>query len=367
MGRLSMKNVTERHGHLYFRRKIAGKDTYVRLPALDHADFAAEYRRLSETPEHPAPPAQGSIAALAVDYRGSPEWLAKDIKTRINQSRYIDAIVEKHGHRKAKDVKPVNVWKMRNELASKPGAAAIYLSVFKTLMKHAMRLGWRDTNPAAEVPMLAIGEHEPWPADLLSVCLAEATPMTRLAIVTGLCSGQRIGDCIRMQYGWISGGIMQFTQQKRRKGGVTKDVALPMHPFWLDELAKLPRNSVTLLYERSGAPFKTTGAIQERLRSLMDQAPVREVLADLVARETIKEGDKFSFHGLRKNACCYLLETGLNDSEVGSLLGMSPDMVRHYGKRSRALMIALGAVGRVTGGTVALMPGARPRTGEVKK
>lgn len=359
MGRLSMKNVSERHGHPYFRRKVGGKDTYIRLPALDDPDFAPEYQRLLHTPTQPAAPKHGSIAALAAAYRGSPEWQAKDIKTRINQGRYIDSIVEKHGHRMAKDVKPVNVWRMRDDLAATPGAAAIYLSVFKTLMKHAMRLGWRDTNPAAEVPMLAVGEHEPWPADLLSVCLAEATPMTRLAIITGLCSGQRIGDVIRMQYGWISGGIMQFTQQKRRKGGVTKDVALPMHPFWLEELAKLPRSSVTLLYERSGAPFKTTGAIQERLRSLMDQEPVKQVLADLVAREMIKEGTKFTFHGLRKNACCYLLETGLNDSEVGSLLGMSPDMVRHYGKRSRALMIALGTVARVTGGTVSLMPGAR--------
>ncbi|RYG86392.1 MAG: hypothetical protein EON59_10095, partial [Alphaproteobacteria bacterium] len=349
-----MKNVTERHGHLYFRRKIAGKDSYIRLPALDHPDFAAEYQRLSTTPDRPAAPTQGSIAALAVAYKGSLEWQGKDIKTRINQGRYLDAIVKAHGHRQAKDVKPVNVWRMRDDLADTPGAAAIYLSVFKTLMKYAMRLGWRDTNPAAEVPMLAVGEHEPWPADLLTVCLAEATPMTRLAIVTGLCSGQRIGDCIRMQYGWIAGGIMQFTQQKRRKGGVTKDVALPMHPLWIEELAKLPRKSVTLLYGRSGAPFKDPDPLQERLRALMAQEPVKQVIADLVARETVKEGDTFTFHGLRKNACCYLLETGLNDSEVGSLLGMSPDMVRHYGKRSRALMIALGAVGRVTGGTVAL-------------
>ena len=104
--------------------------------------------------------------------------------------------------------------------------------------------------------------------------------MTRLAIVTGLCSGQRIGDVVRMQYGGIRDGIMQFTQQKVRRGGVTKDVAIPMHPFWVEELAKLPRNAVTLLYERSGVPFKTTAAIQERLRKLMLYPAVQEVLAE---------------------------------------------------------------------------------------
>jgi integrase len=182
---------------------------------------------------------------------------------------------------------------------------------------------------------------------MLRVCLEEATPMTRLAIVTGLCSGQRIGDCVRMQYGWVKDGIMEFTQQKIRRGGITKDVAVPMHSFWLEELAKLPRRSVTLLYERTGAPFKTTAAIQERLRALMAQPAVREVHADLVAREMIAEDATFTFHGLRKNACCYLLERGLNDNEVGEILGMSPEMVRHYGKRARALMVAKGAEGRL--------------------
>lgn len=218
----------------------------------------------------------------------------------------------------------------------------------------------RDDNPAAGVPILRTGEHEPWPVDLLRVCLDEATPMTRLAIVTGLCSGQRVGDVIRMQYGWISDGIMAFTQQKVRRGGVTKDVAVPMHPFWTAELARLPRRAVTLLYERSGAPFRTTAAIQERLRALMATEPVREVLADLVARETIADGASFTFHGLRKNACCYLLEMGLNDSEVGSILGMSPEMVRHYGKRARALMIARGAAERIAGGKIVELAGASP-------
>lgn len=174
--------------------------------------------------------------------------------------------------------------------------------------------------------------------------------MTRLAIVTGLCSGQRIGDCVQMQYGRVKDGIMEFTQQKIRLVGIAKDVAVPMHPFWLEELAKLPRRSITLLYERSGAPFKTTAAIQEWLRALMAQPAVREVHADLVAREMIAEDATFTFHGLRKNACCYLLERGLNDSEVGEMLGMSPEMVRHYGKRAKALMIAHGVAERMTGG-----------------
>jgi hypothetical protein len=168
-------------------------------------------------------------------------------------------------------------------------------------------------------------------------------------------SGAEPHHCIRMQYGWISGGIMQLDQLKTKKW-----VAIPMHSFWLDELAKLKQRSVTLLYERSGVPFKTTGAIQARLRDLMATKAVREVHADLVARELIDENQAFSFHGLRKNACCYLLELGLSDTEVGASLGMSPDMVRHYGKQTRALMIACGAADRVRSGKIMLLPVGKP-------
>ncbi len=358
MGRLTLKNVTERKGLLYFRRKVAGKDTYIRLPAIDSPDFPAEYARLSQPDAKSAPLPHGSLAWLIADYRRSPEWNVKSMKTRENQLRYLQMIGVEHGHRSVSGVRPVHVYRLRDTLAETPGKANVWLSVFGSLMKHAMRIGIRDDNPAADVPILKIGEHEPWPADLLAVCLEEATPMTRLAIVTGLCSGQRVGDCIRMQYGWIANGIMQFTQQKVRRGGITKDVAVPMHPFWQDELRRLPRRSVTLLYERTGAPFKSTGAIQERLRALMAQPPVREVLLDLTAREVIAAGATFTFHGLRKNACCYQLECGLNDTEVGEILGMSPEIVRHYGKRARALMIAKNAALRMTGGKIMPLTGA---------
>lgn len=56
----------------------------------------------------------------------------------------------------------------------------------------------------------------------------------------------------------------------------------------------------------------------------------------------------------------------LSDTEVGSILGMSPEMVRHYGKRARALMIARGAAARVTGGKIMAIAGANPKTKPIK-
>ncbi|PTW47371.1 hypothetical protein C8J25_10386 [Sphingomonas faeni] len=90
----------------------------------------------------------------------------------------------------------------------------------------------------------------------------------------------------------------------------------------------------------------------------MSEPAVQEVIADRIAREMIREDASFSFHGLRKNACCYLVECGINDSEIGEILGMSPEMVRHYSKRARALMVARGAADRMTGGKIITMSGA---------
>lgn len=331
MGRLMMKNVQQKHGRLYYRRKVAGKDQYIRLPHADAPDFAQAYMDAAGTKSR-ARPDRGSLAALVAAYRASSDYkLIPSPTTRANYSRYLDMIVQDHGHRLVKQMRPFHVRKIRDGMLDKPGKANNWLNVFKTIMSYAAQNDWRGDNPAHGIKALPIGEHEPWPAEVLEKALASATPMTRLAIVTGLCSGARIGDAIRMQHGWHDGKIMEFTASKNKA-----DVAVPMHPLWIEEIAKHPRKSVTILYDRRGKPFSNPKALQERIRDLM--AAIGE------------EG--FTFHGLRKNAACYLAELGLNDSEIGAIVGMTAATVRHYTKRKRAFMIARGVADRVTRGDV---------------
>jgi hypothetical protein len=73
---------------------------------------------------------------------------------------------------------------------------------------------------------------------------------------------------------------------------------------------------------------------------------MRRSLAD----RPMSEG--YSFHGLRKNAACYLAELGLSDTEIGAICRNDPETVRHYTKRKRAYMIARGAAERVMRGDV---------------
>jgi transposase len=42
--------------------------------------------------------------------------------------------------------------------------------------------------------------------------------------------------------------------------------------------------------------------------------------------------ERLVFHGLRKNAVIALLEVGCTEAEVGAIVNMSEQMVRHYGR-----------------------------------
>ncbi|WP_294393404.1 hypothetical protein [uncultured Sphingomonas sp.] len=348
MGRTELPGLCTKHGRLYFRRKIGGRDTYIRLPALDDPRFAEAYAKAARPDAVRKRPSAGTIGALVAAYRLSSAYTTiRAKKTRENTTRYLSMIEEVHGHRSVAGCRRSDVNRMRDAYAEMPGKANNWLATFRKLMAFAADNDWRRDNPAAGIKPLDIGEQEPWPADVLERALATALPMMRLAIVTGLCSGARIGDCIKMQHGWHDGRIMQL-----RTGKNSADVAIPMHPFWLDELGKLPRCSVTLLYDRAGKPFSEPKIVQERMRRLMAEIGSPTYLSNGKAR-------LYSFHGLRKNAACYLAELGLSDTEIGAICGMTPQTVRHYTKRARALMIARGAAETIMRGDVIPLKGGR--------
>ena len=335
------------------RNEETGKyrDHYVRLPHPFDPGFAEALERVNAsaktgTREVLLP---GSMAALAREFRAALNkgWTRKTRKkgakpladsTKANYLYYIAMFeVAPYTKRLVKDLEPKYVYKFRDDMAEQPGKANNALAVLKLMLHFAAERGWVKTNAAADVPYLPIGEHDPWPREVLMQALAEASPMLRLAIVTGLCTGQRVSDVILIQHGWLRTGIMEMSQLK-----TNVDVAVPVHPMWREEIAKVERKSITLLYDRFGKPFSGTDRIQERIRRLMHQLG-----------HVGEDGHVlYTFHGLRKNACCYLLETGMSDTDVGAILGMTPETVRHYGKRARAYMIAVGAAEKMTTGNI---------------
>ncbi|MGE4430891.1 MAG: hypothetical protein AB7E05_09165 [Sphingobium sp.] len=361
-GICQIKGRTYRRFRYYVVDEKTGKrkrmDRYIALPDPTDPRFAEELAKVNAEAEGTRQgPIHGSFGALALEFRAAlaTGWTKKKKRkgakalaanTLANYLRYVamfegeDLVyVSRRGEEKivrdlpVAGIRPAHIYQIRDTMAETPGKANNWLNVLKLMLTFATERDWRQDNPAIDISPLPIGEHEPWPAEVLERALISASPMLRLAIVTGLCSGQRVSDVIRIQHGWLKSGIMELSQVK-----TDVDVAVPVHPWWKSEIARIERKAITLLYDRSGKPFRSEDRIQERMRVLMRDLGYVDEENQLL----------YTFHGLRKNACCYLLETGLSDTDVGAILGMTAETVRHYGKRARAYMIAKGAAEKMT-------------------
>lgn len=367
MGSVNIPGCQRKKGILYRRfryRDAEGKrkDIYVPLPEPTDPAFAGELARINREYAEPESPRQGfrpgTFGALALEFRAAINkgWTKKKRKagarplaaaTIANYSRYLgmieDGTIVFHNRRTqtrtplrdldVAGVRAAHIYQLRDEMADTPGKANNFLNVMKLMLVYATQRDWRSDNPASDISLLPLGEHEPWPADVLKQALEGAGPMLRLAIVTGLCSGQRISDCIQIMHGWLKGGILELAQIK-----TDVDIAIPVHPWWRDEIDKLPKKAVTILYDRTGKPFASEDALQAQVRRLMKD----------LGHVDDKGQAEYTFHGLRKNAACYLVETGLSDDQVGRLLGMTAETVRHYTKRASAYRIALDVADTVT-------------------
>jgi len=369
MGRFVIPNVEEIDGRLYYRRRWRGRDgkritQRIRLPAFDDPSFAAALAnaKAGDDVQVRRDIIPNSLAALCHMFRaGLAARRTKrgplSSRTIDNYRKYADRIERDHGHRLVRQIKPMHVYKIQAMMADRPGVANNYLAILRLMLVQAMKIGWVDSNAAAGVPALAIGEHEPWPARVIEAAINVALPMTRLAIVTYLCSGQRGGDVIKMQHGWHDGRIMQL-----RQGKTGKFAAVPMHPRWVAEIEAMPRRAITILYDRFGQPFAEVEKIRDRINHTLARPAVVAAHAEAVALGEIDEEVSLHPHGLRKNAACHLVELGLSREEAGSICGMTPEMVDHYTKRKQVYLIAQRLAERVTGATVIGLPGLRAQS-----
>lgn len=309
-------------------------DQYVKLPDPSDPLFAEELARVNAKPER-VKPAKGTIAALIAEFRPILAKREMADRTREAWAYYLGLIEAKHGKRIVSDLERSHCYKIRNGMIDQPGKANNYMAKFKGLLEFGAEQGWIKDNPAKGIPLFDTDEHEPWPAYVLAECLDEADPILRLAIVSGLCSGQRVSDVIRMQHGWHDGRIMTVRSKK-----TDTEAVVPMHPLWIAEIGKVDRKAVTLLYDRFGKPFSGPDRIQERIRRLMHRLGHVDEEGQLL----------YTFHGLSKNAICYLTELGLDESTIEAIVGKTPETIRHYAKQARRWMLAERAANKVIRG-----------------
>jgi hypothetical protein len=88
MGRIALPNVAQKGGRTYYRKKVGGKDFYLRLPDIDDPRFAEAYEKAKGVPTRESA-RPGTMAALVAEYKQSAEFLSiRSDATRRNYLRY---------------------------------------------------------------------------------------------------------------------------------------------------------------------------------------------------------------------------------------------------------------------------------------
>ena len=327
---VKIANVREtKPGHFYFIKKIGGRTKYTPLPEPSHPDFAKELRkcRMAADKVDAAKKSQtdvvnpGSFAALVAEYRASSDYRQLNPKTAYDYEPHLASIIETLGQTRVKDFKASQAEAMRDDLLDTPGKANNWLKILRNLIDLGCRRDYVLYNVTAKIPLLKLGEHQPWPQEVLDRVLGHVTPTTRLALLTGLYSGQRISDCIRMTHAMMSGEIMHLVQLKKRSYGQRQiEVYIPIHPLWRQAVEEVPVKTTHILYNRYGKPYRKTAALQERVWTAMKQLGYVDADGQIL----------YHFHGLRKNSTNYLAEMGLTPHEIGAINGMSIETVILY-------------------------------------
>ena len=275
-----------------------------------------------------------SLAALAIRYYGSPQYLALSTTSRANYRRIIDGFLEEHGHRRVDQMTREHVDVLIGRLAHKPGAGITLLKRIRTLVRYAMALGWTDRDPTAGVKAYKSKEFHTWTEDEIALyerCWPEGS-RERLTFSLLLYTGQRGSDVHRMTWADIVGDAICVAQQK-----TAVKLTIPLHDALRRELALARREHQTILVTAFGQSFTVKGFGQ------MISSAIRE--AGLPRR--------CKAHGLRKAAARRLAEAGCSASEIAAITGHKTlAEVERYTRAADQERLARQAMQRQTGSKI---------------
>jgi len=333
MAKIEMKYIhpVKAKGKTYYYYRRDGK-SYGRLPGMPGSlKFAARYDEINASfGDFSGEIIAGTVRALVASYLETPEYLQLSEASRRNYRYYCDLICSVIGTGPAAGVKRPQVIEIRNELQITPGKANALIRIMSVVFEHGIDVGLVTTNPAKGVSRLKLRPHNPWPVDVLEEFIRNAPPEIMWAIMVGLYTGQRLGDCLKMQWSDYDGASIRVVQEKGfSQYGAAREIWIPCHKDLRAVLDTIPKRSTRILTTEYGHPW-TAG----NFRDALDREKARQgITAKLV------------FHGLRKNAAQALAEAGCSTEQIKAVTGHQTDeMAAFYAKGASQKKLAQDAV-----------------------
>ena len=239
------------------------------------------------------------------------------------------------------------------------------LDELKTILETAAKLDKITANPLAGFPRLpttALAEPRILTPAESDAVIAACGPVERVAIITALETGIRLGDLMQLERGHVttdSGGSLwiEIPNPKTRT-----PYRVPVSPRLRDALASLPAR----IYPAASGPCvpcRTSGAagrcphVFAELRTRTHVDGFKDRIRDIFRRACQRAGVPYgrangvTFHSLRHTAATRMLMAGIDDRTVAEIGGWSSTrMLERYAHPTDARKQA--AVAAISGGGV---------------
>lgn len=213
-----------------------------------------------------------------------------------------------------------------------PGFANHIHKMWGIILKVAVKAGWIPYHPARGIEKLETGTWKRWPEEAISFANTQLPEPLRRAMVLGLYTGQREGDCCAMLWSDYKDGLIAVTQEK-----TGEKVWVPAHYELVAELErwKEDRSALTILTTSRGLPWKSK-SFSTRFCTELKRDRYLGAFKGLV------------FHGLRKSAAANLAEAGCDVLEISAITGHTDlKTLRLYVQEAQRKIMAKSAMGKL--------------------
>jgi integrase len=304
-------------------------------------EFIASYNQAIEDRRIPEP---GRFKALVTRYRASNDYKGLAESTRKNWSPWLDRIASHFGElriaqfdRPEKIRKVIRQW--RNKWSATPRTADYGMQVLSRVLAFAVEEGDIAGNPCKGIAQLYSNDRSEsiWTdassASLKTTCPAEIAYAVDLAAHTGL----RRGDLLRLSWSHVGEDAIILTTGKSRG---RREAIIPLYDGLRDVLARIPKQSTTILTNSKGRPWKESG-----FGTAFNRAKIKAGMHD----------SNLHFHDLRGTAATKFYLADLSKREIAEILGWSEEQVdriiRRYVGRSTATKALIRRLNKSKEGT----------------
>jgi integrase len=328
--RLSGINTVRAKGRIYYYHRQTG----TRIPhPPGSAEFVLFVERLNRAPT-PAAGRPGTLGALVLAYKRSPEFRRLAPRTQADYERVFGFLVEGNDQA-ADDMTAGAVLRIRDKAyrRHKRRFANYVVQVLRLLFAWAKARDLVKDNPAAEIELLRRAHDEPrrnrpWTLGEVWTVLDACPAQMKEIVALGAFTGMREGDAIRFPRSGYDGEWVSWIQGKTGHG-----VNIPAHKALKAVLDASPLRGPLFAVTTRGRAWTSSGF----------RASFFKMLRKLKGEKKIGAG--LTFHGLRHTVGTFLAEIGMDARTIGSVLGhRTQSMSAHYSETADRKRLAKSAI-----------------------